>query len=72
MQAAIDALVRQRSVIVIAHRLSTIVAADRIVVLESGRITQSGTHAELLRVPGRYRDMWMAQETGAPGQDGRL
>jgi len=72
VQAAIDALVRQRSVIVIAHRLSTIVAADRIVVLESGRITQSGTHAELLRVPGRYRDMWMAQETGAPGQDGRL
>lgn len=62
VQAAIDVLVRQRSVIVIAHRLSTIVAADRILVFEDGRITQSGKHADLLRVQGRYRAMWMAQE----------
>ncbi|MFY0480735.1 ABC transporter ATP-binding protein [Achromobacter marplatensis] len=62
VQSAIDALVRQRSVIVIAHRLSTIVAADRILVFEDGRITQSGKHAELLRIQGRYRAMWMAQE----------
>ncbi|WP_373797654.1 ABC transporter ATP-binding protein, partial [Achromobacter insuavis] len=45
VQAAIDALVPDRSVIVIAHRLSTIVAADRILVFEEGRITQRGTHA---------------------------
>lgn len=63
VQSAIDALVRQRSVIVIAHRLSTIVAADRILVFESGCVTQSGTHAALMSVRGRYRDMWMAQET---------
>lgn len=62
VQAAIDALVRQRSVIVIAHRLSTIVAADRILVFEDGRVTQSGTHADLMRVGGRYRAMWTAQE----------
>ena len=62
MQAAIDALVPDRSVIVIAHRLSTIVAADRILVFEDGRITQRGTHAQLLAAPGRYRQMWLAQQ----------
>lgn len=62
VQAAIDTLVADRSVIVIAHRLSTIVAADRILVFEDGRITQRGTHAELLAVPGRYRQMWLAQQ----------
>ncbi|WP_241132764.1 ABC transporter ATP-binding protein [Achromobacter insuavis] len=62
VQAAIDALVPDRSVIVIAHRLSTIVAADRILVLEEGRITQRGTHAQLLATAGRYRQMWRAQQ----------
>jgi ATP-binding cassette, subfamily B, bacterial IrtB/YbtQ len=62
VQAAIDTLVAERSVIVIAHRLSTIVAADRILVFEDGRITQRGTHAELLAQPGRYRRMWQAQQ----------
>lgn len=62
VQAAIDTLVADRSVIVIAHRLSTIVAADRILVFEDGRITQRGTHAQLLAVPGRYRQMWLAQQ----------
>ncbi len=62
VQAAIDTLVADRSVIVIAHRLSTIVAADRILVFEDGRITQQGTHAELLARPGRYRQMWQAQQ----------
>ncbi|MBQ2648229.1 MAG: ABC transporter ATP-binding protein [Achromobacter sp.] len=62
VQAAIDTLVAERSVIVIAHRLSTIVAADRILVFEDGRIIQRGTHAELLAQPGRYRRMWQAQQ----------
>jgi ABC-type multidrug transport system fused ATPase/permease subunit len=47
---------RGRTSLVIAHRLSTITGADRIVVLDAGRIVQEGTHAELLRVPGLYRD----------------
>ncbi len=63
VQAAIDALVRQKTVIVIAHRLSTIVRADRILVIENGRLTESGTHAELQTAGGRYQAMWAAQQS---------
>lgn len=61
VQAAIDALVREKTVIVIAHRLSTIVAADRILVLDKGRLVQQGRHSELLKQDGRYAAMWAAQ-----------
>ncbi|QTL03937.1 hypothetical protein J5J86_00735 [Aquabacter sp. L1I39] len=63
VQAAIDALVRQKTVIVIAHRLSTIVRADRILVIEDGRLTESGIHAHLMTAGGRYHAMWMAQQS---------
>jgi ATP-binding cassette subfamily B protein len=56
-----DALTRAlvgRTSIVIAHRLSTIVAADHIVVLDSGRIAQSGRHEELLASGGLYADLY--------------
>ena len=43
--------------IVIAHRLSTIVNADRVIVLEAGRIVQDGTYAELLSQPGLFQDL---------------
>lgn len=52
---ALANLPRQRTTVVIAHRLSTIRSADRIVVLEGGRIVQSGTHGDLLGADGRYR-----------------
>ena len=55
VQAALEALMRGRTTIVIAHRLSTIERADRIVVLERGRIVETGTHAELLGARRRLR-----------------
>ncbi|MGO1913935.1 MAG: ABC transporter ATP-binding protein [Halomonas sp.] len=63
VQAAIDALVRDRTVIVIAHRLSTIAAADQILVIDGGRMVESGQHAELLASNGRYACMWQAQQS---------
>lgn len=61
VQRTVDALVRQRTVIVIAHRLSTIAAADQILVIDGGRLVEQGQHAELLAAGGRYRAMWEAQ-----------
>jgi subfamily B ATP-binding cassette protein MsbA len=61
VQAALEALVRGRTTIVIAHRLSTVEGADRIVVLESGRIVESGTHRELLERGGIYDKLYRIQ-----------
>jgi len=57
---AIERLTRGRTTIVIAHRLSTVRRADRVVVLEAGRIIESGRHDELLARGGRYRELHMA------------
>ena len=60
----IDALKARRgeaTTLVIAHRLSTLAHADRIIVLDHGRIIQTGTHAELLRIEGLYRRLWQIQ-----------
>jgi subfamily B ATP-binding cassette protein MsbA len=54
VQAALETLMKNRTTIVIAHRLSTIETADRIVVLDQGRIVEQGTHAELLEREGVY------------------
>ena len=63
IQRALDRLLTGRTVFVIAHRLSTVRGADRILVLENGRVVGSGTHAELLDDGGIYRRLYELQFT---------
>jgi ATP-binding cassette subfamily B protein len=58
VQDALAALAADRTVLVIAHRLQTVAGADQIVVLDSGRVAETGTHTELLDAGGRYAAFW--------------
>lgn len=64
VQAALDALMGQRTTIVIAHRLATVRAADRIIVMDQGRIVESGTHGELQAAGGLYSRLASLQFDG--------
>nr|WP_279583242.1 ATP-binding cassette domain-containing protein [Fodinicola feengrottensis] len=57
---ATDALTRRRTTLVVAHRLTTASRADRIIVLDGGRIVEEGTHDQLLDLDGRYAQLWDA------------
>ena len=65
VQLALEELMRGRTSIVIAHRLSTVERADRILVLENGRIIESGTHTELLKQGGLYTNLHQLQVRGS-------
>lgn len=58
IQESIDALIKDKTVIMIAHRLSTIVNANKIIVVDNGNIVEEGSHEKLLELNGRYREMW--------------
>ena len=63
VQKAIDSLIKGRTVIAIAHRLKTIKDADRIIVLDNGRIEEEGIHDELVKKDGLYAHLWNTQES---------
>ena len=64
VQSALHELMTGRTVFAIAHRLSTIVDCDRIIVLDQGKIVESGTHEELLRLSGHYKRLYDLQFAG--------
>jgi ATP-binding cassette subfamily B protein len=68
IQLALQKLMQNRTSLIIAHRLSTIMNSDRIVVLDKGKVSQIGTHAELIRRPGIYKKLWNLQKGGYIGE----
>ncbi|MEV6318352.1 ABC transporter ATP-binding protein [Streptomyces sp. NPDC051776] len=66
LQTTVAGLAREKSLLVIAHRLQTVLTADQILVLEQGRITERGTHDQLLPAGGTYTAFWQ-QRTSAEG-----
>ncbi len=61
VQEALEGIMKLRTSLVIAHRLSTVVAADKILVIEGGRMVESGTHSELLAADGVYTQLFQTQ-----------
>lgn len=69
IQEATTKLTRNRTSIIIAHRLSTIQNADKIIVMEKGKVAEQGTHQELLRADGLYKQLYQIQFAGAEIQN---
>jgi subfamily B ATP-binding cassette protein MsbA len=70
IQEALERLLHSRTSVVIAHRLSTILHADKILVVEKGRIAESGRHAELLATDGVYKELWKSFVRPQPEGEG--
>ena len=61
IQSAISELVCDKTVVIVAHRLQSIRSADQIIVLDDGRVAESGTHEQLLKKDGKYAHLWKVQ-----------
>ena len=61
IQRSLSKITKDRTTIVIAHRLSTVRNADQIIVMEKGKIVESGNHETLLKANGPYMDLWKVQ-----------
>jgi ATP-binding cassette subfamily B protein len=61
MREAIDAVAKNRTMIVIAHRLSTVIDSDQIIVMQDGKIVGSGTHKQLLKSTPLYKELAATQ-----------
>ena len=78
MQATLERVGRDRTVVAVTHRLSQAVTADRIFMLDQGRLVEHGSHDELLAADGAYAQMWDKQTNFVPsapsahGQPGRI
>ncbi|HWK43605.1 MAG TPA: ABC transporter ATP-binding protein [Stellaceae bacterium] len=64
IQASLEILMVEKTVVAVAHRLSTIARMDRLVILDRGRVVEQGTHAELLDLDGHYARLWKRQSGG--------
>lgn len=64
LQQALEEVMKNRTTIVIAHRLSTVMAADNILVMDKGKIVDQGTHEELIKRGGLYKNYWEIQAGG--------
>ena len=64
LEEAADEVTRGRTALVVAHRLDQASQADQILVMEDGRVSERGTHAELVALNGRYHELWQAWQKG--------
>ncbi len=69
IQEALDRLMRGRTTLIFAHRLSSVIGADRLLVLEHGRLVESGSHASLMKAGGVYHTLMAAQAAESAGAD---
>jgi ATP-binding cassette subfamily B protein len=63
IQKELMALAQNRTTLIVAHRLSTVIHAHQILVMDSGKIVERGTHEVLLALQGRYAEMWRVQQS---------